>query len=233
MRKLFLLSVLVAGVAVLAGCPKKKADDADDAGDAEIAAPVAAEVDAEPPPAPTPAPPIAPTAKNVADVARFPAGEAALVDDEQKTVDHFVQARTGPKQGGVVARVKAGTDPFKIAEFQDSVLITFPDPKDATVTLMGWIPKDAFVVDVIRDAGPKDASKDAAVVALKDAAVPVVVTGVKCAAGQEAVDHIAATTVCRKRCKVDQDCKTKTPGACKTALTNKGKVTRVCAGEAP
>jgi hypothetical protein len=96
MRKLFLLSVLVPCVAVLAGCPKKKTDDGD-AGDAEAEAAVAV-VDAAP---------AAPVAKNAAEIARFPAGEKPLPDDDQKTVDLFAQARTGPKQGPIVAQVKA------------------------------------------------------------------------------------------------------------------------------
>lgn len=219
MRKLFLFSVLVPCVAVLAGCPKKKTDDAD-AGDAEVAEAAVAVVDAAP---------AAPAAKNEADIARFPSGEKPVTDDDQKTVDLFSQARTGPKQGAVVAQVKAGTDPFKIAEFQDCFLVTFPDPKDATVTLMGWLPKDAFVRDaVIVDAGIKDAAKDATV----DAA-PAVTSNVRCAAGQEAVDNIGVNTVCRKKCTADKDCKTPTPGACAVAKTNLGKVTKVCAGEAP
>lgn len=222
MRKLFLFSILLPCVAVLAGCPKKKTDDAD-AGDAEVEA-AAAVVDA------APAAPAAPVAKNAADIARFPAGEKALVDDDQKTIDLFAQARTGPKQGPVVALVKAGTDPFKIAEFQESVLITFPDPKDATVTLMGWVSKDAFIRNTtIVDAGLKDAAKDAT--AAVDAAVPA--TGLKCAAGQEAVDNIGASTVCRKKCTADKDCKTPSAGACAVARTSAGKVTKVCAGEAP
>jgi hypothetical protein len=234
MRKLFLFSVLLPCVLALAGCPKKKADDAETAdAEAEAEAPVvAAEVDAEV----APVAPVAPVAKNVADVARFPAGETALTDDDQKTVDLFVQARTGPKQGPVVALVKAGTDPFKIAAFQESILVTFPDPKDPAVTLMGWIPKDAFVANaaVVVDAG----AKDAAVVVKVDAAAPpapapAAVAGVKCAAGQDAVDHIGVNTVCRKKCKTDKDCKTPTAGACANATTNTGKVTRVCAGEAP
>ena len=218
MRKLFLFTVLLPCAAVLAGCPKKKTDDAD-AGDAEVEAAAVVVVDAAP---------AAPVAKNAADIARFPAGEKALVDDDQKTIDLFAQARTGPKQGPVVALVKAGTDPFKIAEFQESILITFPDPKDATVTLMGWVSKDAFIRNTtIFDAGVKDAAKDAAV----DAAVPV--TGLKCVAGQEAVDNIAATTVCRKKCTADKDCKTPSAGACAVARTISGKVTKVCAAEAP
>lgn len=225
MRKLFLVCVLVPCVAVLAGCPKKKTDDGD-AGDAEVEAAAVVVVDA------APAAPVAPAAKNAADVARFPAGETAVADDDLKTADLFTQVRTGPKQGANVALIKAGTDTFKIAEFQDNVLVTFTDPKDATVTLMGWIPLSAYtpdaVVAAVVDAGIKDAAKDVAVV-VADAAP----AALKCAAGQDAVDNLAATTVCRKKCATDKDCKTPSAGACANAKTHTGKVTRVCARETP
>ena len=217
MRKLFLCCALGSCVAVLVGCPKKKDGAADDAGDE---AAVAAAVDAAPPP------PAAPVAKNAPDVARFPA-EKALADDDAKTVDLFTQAKTGCKSGNNVALLKSGTDPFKIAEFQDCLLVTFADPKDATVTLMGWIPKAAFVLSAPRDAGVKDAAVDAAV-----AVVPVV--PVKCPAGQETVVNVAGGAgVCRKKCTADKDCKTPTAGACAPATTLAGKITKVCANEAP
>ena len=124
--------------------------------------------------------------------------------------------------GAVVATLKVGTDPFKIAEFQDCNLVTFPDPKDATVTLMGWIPKDAFTKVTIVDAGIKDAAVDAAVS-----------TVLKCPAGQEAIINVSAVAICRKKCTVDKDCKTATAGACAAASTAAGKITKVCANEAP
>ncbi|MEA2753692.1 MAG: hypothetical protein QOI41_7835 [Myxococcales bacterium] len=215
MRKLFLVCALVPCVATLLGCPKKT--DATDGGD--DAAPVVAVVDAAP---------AAPVAKNVNDVARFPA-EKPLTDDAQKTIDLFASAKTGCKSGNQVALVKAGTDPFKIAEFQDCILVTFADPKDANTTLMGWIPKDAFTrVSVVLDAGIKDAATDATVV---DAAVAT--TTLKCAAGQEAIVNIGRDPTCRKKCTADKDCKTPTANACANASTTAGKITKVCANEAP
>ncbi len=192
---------------MLLGCPKK-AGDGTDAGDE---AAVAVVVDAAP---------AAPVAKNVNDVARFPA-EKPLTDDTQKTVDLFASAKTGCKSGNQVALVKAGTDPFKIAEFQDCILVTFPDPKDASSTLMGWIPKDAFTrVTVIADAGAK---VDAAVAA----------TTLKCSAGQEAIVFIGQSPTCRKKCTVDKDCKTPTPNACSNASTVAGHIAKVCGNETP
>lgn len=219
-RKLSLFVVLGSCVALLVGCPKKK-DDAADAG--EEAGPVAA-VDA------APAPPAAPVAKNAPDVARFPA-EKPLADDDAKTLDLFTQAKTGCKSGTNVALLKSGTDPFKLAEFQDCILVTFADPKDATTTLMGWIPKAAFVLSALRDAGAKDAALDATVVV--DAAVPVPVV-IKCPAGQETVVNVAGGGgVCRRKCTADKDCKIPTAKACAPATTLAGKVTTVCANEAP
>ena len=216
MRKLFVLCALLPCVAMLVGCPKKK--DGTDGGE-EAAAPVAV-VDAAP---------AAPAAKNVNDVARFPA-EKPVTDDDQKTVDLFASAKTGCKSGAQVALVRAGTDPFKIAEFQDCLLVTFPDPKDANTTLMGWIPKDAFTRVTIVDAGPRDASKDATVDAavVVDAAAPL-----KCPAGQEVIVNLGQPPACRKKCTADKDCKTPTAGACATATTGAGKLTKVCANEVP
>jgi hypothetical protein len=217
MRKLFLACALVPCVAMLLGCPKKSVD-ATDAGD-EAAAPVAV-VDAAP---------AAPVAKNVNDVARFPA-EKPLTDDAQKTIELFASVKTGCKSGNQVALMKAGTDPFKIAEFQDCILLTFPDPKDANTTLMGWVPKEAFThvaVAVAVDAGAKDAAVDAAVVPT------TTTTPLKCPAGQDAIVNIGREPTCRKKCKADKDCKTPTAGACANANTVAGHVARVCANEAP
>lgn len=219
MRKLFLFFAVVPCVALLAGCPKKKDEGVDGGDDAAPAA--AVEVDAAGAVA-------APAAKNSADIARFPAGEKAVVDDAAKTLD-LAQARTGPKSGGNVAVLKIGTDPFKIAEFQDCFLVTFADPKDATATLMGWIPKTAFTAAAIRDAGPLDAAVDAAVV---DAGKPNPFAVAQCPAGQDGV-NLGSGNVCRKKCTTDKDCKTPSPGACANAKHQLGKTARVCANELP
>ena len=215
MRKLFLLSVLAPCVALLVGCPKKK----DDAPDADVAAPVVV-VDA------APAAPALPAAKNAAEVARFPAAEKPVTDDDVKLVEFFSAVRVGPKQGAVVATLARGVDPVKIAEHQDCFLIQFADPKDPNSQLMGWIPKASFTTATIVDAGRKDATVDAAV-----AIVVPVVAG--CPAGQEAIVGIAAGAVCRRKCTADANCKTPTTGSCHTANTSAGKVVKVCANEAP
>ena len=120
MRKLVLLSGLLPCLLLLAGCPKK-GGDADAA--AEAAAPDPAEAGAAAPNAPP-----VPDAKNKADVARFQ-NETAISDDETKPAN-WVNARTSPKGGGVVANLKPGTDVHKHAEYQDCFLVTFADPKD-------------------------------------------------------------------------------------------------------
>src|SRR5690606_28612682 len=138
MRKLALLSGLLPCLLILAGCPKKGGDDADAA--AEAAAPEpepdAAAAATEPPP--ETAPPV-PEAKNKADVARFEA-ETKVDDDDTRPIAP-VYARTSPKSGSIVASVKPGTDIHKHAEYKDCYLVSFPDPKDPSSTLMGWIEK--------------------------------------------------------------------------------------------
>ncbi|MDB4941187.1 MAG: hypothetical protein JWP97_721 [Labilithrix sp.] len=219
-RTLFFGCAVVSGALLLAGCPKKTDDAAD-----------AAAVDAAPAPVDAaPAAAAAPPAKNVGEVARFPA-EKPLADDAEKTVDLFAQARTSCKAGNNVALVRAGTDPFKVAEFQDCVLVTFPDPKDAATFLMGWIPKAAFTLDAVKDAGLKDAQADAAKDAAPDAAPDAALAG-RCPAGQEEVT-LGAGGVCRKKCTTPKDCKSGAAGSCLPVRTTAGKTMTVCANEAP
>lgn len=219
-RKLFLCCVVGSCITLLLGCPKKK-DDGADAGDEAGAVAVAPAVDAAPVP-------VAPVGKNAADVARFPA-EKPLADDDAKILDPFTQAKSGCKSGALVAAVKLGTDPFKVAEFQDCFLVTFPDPKDPAGNLLGWIPKSSFVGAPLRDAGVKDATTDGPVV---DAAVAVLPLG-KCPAGQEAVNIANLQGLCRRKCSTDKDCKNPVANACAAAATFTGKITKVCANETP
>jgi hypothetical protein len=217
MRKLVLLSGLLPCLLLLAGCPKK-GDSADAAAESAAPDPDAAAAANTPP---------VPDAKNKADVARFQA-ETAVADDEAKPAT-FVNARTSPKSGGVVASLKPGTDVHKHAEYQDCFLVTFADPKDANTTLMGWIEKSSFTYVAPRDAGAKDAAaSDAAVAdagAVVDAGAAVVDAGApKCAANEALVTLSASKTACKKKCTADKDCKT---APCENA-TSAGKVVRVC-----
>jgi hypothetical protein len=215
MRKLILLGGLLSCVVLVLGCPKKTDSGAVDAA-AEAEAPPVAVVDAGAPA------PVAVNAKNTADVARFP-GETAVTDDDAK-LGQLSPARTSPRSGSVVATLKPGGDVTKIAEYQGSVLVTFPDPKDANVTLMGWIGKEAFTAWVVRDGGVKS---DAAVV---DAG-PAKDAGVKtCGAGQLAV-VLATHPVCKKKCAKDAECKGGAAGSCVNANSVAGAVVRVCASD--
>ena len=218
MRKLVLLSGLLPCLLLLAGCPKK-------GGDADAAAEAAAPDPAEAGAAATNAPPV-PDAKNKADVARFQ-NETAISDDETKPAN-FVNARTSPKGGSVVASLKPGTDVHKHAEYQDCFLVTFADPKDANTTLMGWIEKTSFTWVAPKDAGPKDAA--AADAAPVDAGAVVVDAGPpKCAATEALVTLSAASTLCKKKCTKDADCKN---GPCSPATNATTKaVVKVCAAD--
>lgn len=214
MRKLLVLSGLLPCLMLLAGCPKK-------GGDADAAAEGGADPDATAA-TPPPTPAATPDAKNKSDVARFEA-ETKIEDDAQKPAV-WANARTSPKGGNLVASLKPGTDVTKIAEHQDCFLVTFADPKDANVTLMGWIEKSSFTYVAPKDAGPKDGSTDAAPVdagAVVDAGPP------KCAANEERVTLSATTTACKKKCKDDKECKN---GPCSVANAA-GKAVKVCAAD--
>jgi len=188
---------------LLAGCPKK-GDAGDAAAEAAPSASAAASASAGP---------AEPTAKNSADIARFPS-ETKIANEAAKTAMP-VAARTGPKGGNVVAMLKPGTDVTKIADHQDCFLVTFADPKDSSSTLMGWIEKSSFTYVAPHDAGAKDA-------AAVDAGPP------KCATTEELVTLSASTTACKKKCKEDKECKT---APCAVASTPSGKATKVCTND--
>jgi hypothetical protein len=224
MRKLFLSYFLLPCFAVLASCQLlKKKDDGDAAADGAAAAAVdgaavpeaAAVVE---PPDTGPAPPVVPAAKNAAQVGRFPA-ETPVADDDLKLANMAV-AMTTPRGGQQVAVLKAGSDVVKMAEYQNCILVSFADPKDASSTLMGWIGKEAFVHWAVRDAGAK---------VVVDAGPP---PASKCAAGQEQVVLAAnLPPSCRKKCNADGDCKGALAGSCVVAAKTTGAATKVCANE--
>jgi hypothetical protein len=212
MRKLLLSCLLLPCAALLlAACPKKKGD-ADASADAE---PAEASAVVEPPDT-GPPPPVQPTAKNAAQVARFPA-ETPLTDDDLKLANMAI-AWTQPRGGTQVAVLKPGTDVVKLAEYQGCLVVTFTDPRDANTTLMGWIGKEAFVAWVVRDAGVRDANVGPA--------------PLKCAGGQEAVVLAAnLPPSCRKKCNSDADCKGALAGSCAVAAKTTGAATKVCTNE--
>jgi hypothetical protein len=209
MRKLILLFAFVPCAVILAGCPKKDGA-ADAAAEAAAETPSAAAADAA-------APTAAPAAKNEKDIARFPSGETAIANETAKILSYTV-ARTQPRGGGNVGSPKIGGDVTKIASYNDVFLIVFPDPKDATSNLMGWVGKEAFVVTIT------DASIDRIVV---DAAKPLT-----CGAGLALVT-LGGDPICKKTCKTDKDCKNPTAGACgvAAAATGAAKALHVCINE--
>lgn len=214
-----LLTGLLPCLLLVAGCPKKD-------GDADAAAEAAApDPDATPAEPSAPSAPPVPEAKNKADVARFQ-NETAVADDDTRPAN-FVNARTSPKSGAVVAGLKPGTDIHKHAEYQDCFLVTFPDPKDASTTLMGWIEKSSFTYVAPKDAGPKDAAVgDAAA----DAGTAKVDAGSapKCAANEALVTLAAAAApMCKKKCKEDKDCKAPPCAMASSA----GKAVKVCTAD--
>lgn len=215
MRKVALVFCLV----VLAGCPKKKTDDGADAASEAAAAQETPTTDD----AAAAAPPTLPTAKNEGDVARYKA-ETSLGDDDDKITVTSI-ARTSPKSGTVVATLKPGTEVGKVAGYQESVLITFVDPKDANITLMGWVGKEAFAAAVVQlDAGKKpvvDAGPP------KDAGPPAFT----CPKGNEAI-NLAAGPACKKKCSKDAECQSGAAGACAIASAlHGGRAVRVCVND--
>jgi hypothetical protein len=234
MRKNHVSIGLLACVLAL-GCQFLKKGDADAGDDGSAAATdgatAVAEAEAPPPPetdaAPAPAPVVV-TAKNAADVARFPA-EAAVADDDSKLAA-VAYARSSPKSGTVVATLQPGADVAKIAEYQNSILVQFADPKDASTTLLGWIGKESFTAPAIKrvDGGVVDAGapKDAGGVAVVDAGAKKLT----CAANQVAV-VLSKDPVCKKKCAKDADCKGGAAGSCAPASTATGGVAKVCTTE--
>lgn len=230
MRKLVLLGV--ACVAFVSGCDlinKLKGGDADAGSDAAAADAAVAIVDAGEPDAAA-APPIVVQAKNVGDVARYP-GETAVPDDDAKLLQPS-PARTSPKSGNVVATIPAGGEVMKVAEYQGSFLVTFPDPKDASSTLMGWIAKESFSaatrVIVKTDGGVVDAGP----APIADAGAPKADAGaakVTCSIGFTAIVLTpGAAPVCKKKCIADANCPSKAAGACANASSQTGGVVRAC-----
>jgi hypothetical protein len=227
MKKPFAIAGLLSCAALVLGCPKKTAEEADAAAEASVAAD--AEVAAPAPVADAAPAPVAVTAKNSAEVARY-AAETAVADDDAK-LGQLAPARTSPKSGAIVATLAPGSDITKLAEYQGSVLATFPDPKDPKTTLMGWIGKEAFTAaaPVVRDAGvvtDAGAVKDAGSVAPVDAGA----AKLACSAGMVPV-IITKDPVCKKKCAKDADCKGGAAGACATANQQGGGLVRVCASE--
>lgn len=224
MRKLVVALALFS----LVGCNllKKHGNDADASVDAaaEAAAPAPGDTDA----GPTGPSTVPVTAKNINDVARFPA-ETAIADDDAKLLQ-ATAVRSSPKGGTVVATLPAGTDPVKVAEYQTYFLVTFADPKDASSTLAGWIDKVGFTAPTVivkHDAGAAIVDAGTPPAPAKDAGAP---TSLTCPRTHVPV-MISTAPSCKKRCGKDTDCKTHTVGSCANASLVGGGVAKVCVND--
>ncbi len=142
--------------------------------DAAPSAPPMVVLDAAPPTPPTP------VATNVNRVARFP-DEQALNNAAAKVADPSVAARSYVPGGALVTMLKLGTPVVQIAKHEGFVLCTFPDPKNASAELEGWIAEQAFV------AGPTVPSKAA------------------CPKGQSML-MVDEQNFCGHVCKTDKEC---------------------------
>jgi hypothetical protein len=82
-------------------------------------------------------------AKNSSRIARFPFDPKLGSIKERLEADH-TYAREAPGAGALVAGLKKDVEVTKVAQHGDYFLVTFADPKDASTTLMGWIPASGF-----------------------------------------------------------------------------------------
>jgi len=121
---------LVPFMLMLAGCPKKGG-----AGSADAAAEggaVAAVVDA------------GPETTNEANVTRYPDDEKAMDRTDTTIKVAKTNALTAVPKGDVVTSLAKGDSVTQITLHGGYYLVIFPDPKDASKKLMGWVPKQSF-----------------------------------------------------------------------------------------
>lgn len=116
-------------VLTLTACPKKNAGDGGDGGGDDDAA--TAQVDA------------GPETTNEAAVTRYP--DEQVIDHTTATVKaaKATVLKAVPK-GDVIATLKKGDDAVEVSEHNGYYRVVFPDPKDPTKKLGGWVVKFAF-----------------------------------------------------------------------------------------
>lgn len=88
--------------------------------------------------------PAAITPSNDSEVTHYP--DQAAANDEALTTHVTAAARTEASMTGgkLVAELHPGTQAQKLADHEGFDLVTFPDPKDATQKLEGWVHASAF-----------------------------------------------------------------------------------------
>lgn len=195
---------VLASIVAVSGCGLFKKGDADAGSLADLLADAGAGATT------TTAPPI--TAANSAAVARF-ATETAV--SETRFIASVSTPRTSPKSGTIVATLKVGTEVTRVATNSGDSLITFADPANPTVTLMGWVTDAAFTATIVKKI--VDAGVDSgAVAAVVDAGAPAAAADAggfgtfSCQPGKSAV-NLAGKAQCRKSCLQNSDCKNKKP----------------------
>jgi hypothetical protein len=128
MRQIGTLLGVVASLAIVTGCPKKKGGAGDAAAEASASDSAAAS---------------GPEAANADQVARFP--DEAAIDHQAGTLEWAkTNVRKTPPSGEVIATLAKGTTVTQIASHDKYLLVTFEDPKNSGQHLMGWVVKDVF-----------------------------------------------------------------------------------------
>ncbi len=92
-------------------------------------------------------------ATNASKVARF--GDEEKVEPTSAPLLSATIARDAPG-GGVVSTLSKGTTVIRLATRGKQILVTFPNPKAKTETLLGWIPDTAFVAQTVKSACKTD-----------------------------------------------------------------------------
>jgi hypothetical protein len=181
------LAIVSSLAVVLLGCPsllKKKGEDAGaDAGPAASASATALE-----------AGPVA-VASNDSDVTHYPDQTAA--NNEALTARMTIAARTEANNvGKLVAELRPGTECQKLADHEGYDLVVFPDPKDATQKLEGWVYHTAFVASAPAPTPAKSGEP-----ACKPQPLNIHQTNNNCPAG-----YAKCGAGCRLACKTDAEC---------------------------
>lgn len=210
---------MLASIVTLAGCDLLKRTPAD-------AGATVVEVEAGVPPATSP--PV--VAANSAAVARFPSETAV---SEGRVIASQTTPRVSPKSGAIVSTLKVGTEVTRVATNGTDSLITFQDPVNPTVTLMGWVTDAAFTATIVPkkivDAGVDSGVAVAVVVDAGPPAVAVVDAGTPkiefaCKPGESAI-FLNGKAQCKKTCVANKDCKNNT---CSSGLSPKNVQVKVC-----
>ena len=188
-------ATLLSLCVVLLGCPSLLKKQGEDAG-ADGGPAASASVEAAAPNA---------VASNDADVTHYPDQNPG--NNETLTTRMMVAARTEASTTGgkLVTELKAGTQTQKLADHEGFDLVVFPDPKDATSKLEGWVHGTAFgaFVPVHVDGGttPPAATDGGSAPACKPPALDVHQVNGACGAG-----YAKCGAMCRFACKTDTDC---------------------------